>query len=76
MKFRTKVIEKMSEMLAEEMQNYREELAKEGGVMIIEKEMHMREASQLRATANGGGIVSRLPCFACAARVLAGPKTA
>lgn len=39
MEFSTKVIEKMSEMLAEELQTYSEEMAREGGVMAIEEEM-------------------------------------
>jgi hypothetical protein len=39
MEFSTKVIEKMSEMLAEELQNYSDALAAEGGVMAIEEEM-------------------------------------
>jgi len=39
MEFSTKVMEKMSAMLAEELQPYSEELAAEGGVMGIEEEM-------------------------------------
>lgn len=39
MEFSTKVMEKMSELLAEELQSYSEEVAAEGGVMGIEEEM-------------------------------------
>jgi predicted SprT family Zn-dependent metalloprotease len=39
MKFSTKVIEKMAELVSEEMGQYSEELAEEGGVMAIEEEM-------------------------------------
>ncbi|MBE0696241.1 MAG: hypothetical protein IH586_04900, partial [Anaerolineaceae bacterium] len=39
MEFSTKVMEKMSELLAEELHGYSAELAAEGGVMGIEEEM-------------------------------------
>ena len=39
MKFSTKVIEKMAELLSEEVLGYSEELAESGGVMAIEEEM-------------------------------------
>jgi len=39
MKFSTKVIEKMAEIMSEEMVGYSDELAENGGVMAIEEEM-------------------------------------